>query len=73
MDWGPKNSTDASAIVYASISIEQNENLIRVVSVEEIEEATKDINLNKALSPDGFSPFFQEFCFLIRKEVIDAT
>lgn len=49
---------------------DQNIELIKSISVEEIEEVIRCMNLEKALGLDGFLAFFQHFWYCIKWDIM---
>lgn len=60
-------------IITPTISDEENQNLVRDVSLEEIKDALFSMDPNKAPGPDGFTPlFYQKYWDIIHSDLFDA-
>ena len=60
-------------LIPRSVTRENNEMLIKLVTMQELEEAFNQMALGKSLGPDGFtSNFFHYFWDLIKEEVFET-
>ena len=61
-------------LIPTSVTREDNEMLVKPVSMQEVEEAVNQMALGKAPGPDGFtSNFFHYFWDMVKEEVVEIV
>ena len=69
-----RDITQITHSIPSTITRENSEMLIKMVSLQEVEEAINQMSLGKAPAPDGFtSNFFHHFWDMVKEEVVEIV